>query len=126
MNQYRARYLNLAGNTVTSDPFNGIILDRTNEVKRAGYRSANDQIAELMRSGTRLQEAREERYAKPTGLAPRHYGEIDPVVADEKIEAIKDDIRDRKTKAWEETQAKKAAEEAASKVETPPEGGGVT
>lgn len=125
MNQFRARYLNLTGNTVTSDPFNGIILDRTNEVKRSGYRSANDQIMELTRSGMRLQMAREEQYAKPTGLVPRHYGEIDPVVGGEKTEAIKDGLRERRAKAWEENQVKKA-EEAAEAEETTPEGGGVT
>lgn len=116
----------LRGNTLTTDQNHGIVLGRENIVKRAGYRSAQDQIMELMNAGQRLQTAREEKYSKPTGLVPRHYGEIDIVVGTEKEEAIKEDI---KTK-WAEKQAQEQQKQQANNPtpETPSasEGGGVT
>lgn len=126
MNQFQAKYPSLMGNVLTSDPYDGIVLDRTNEVKRAGYRSAQDQIMELTRAGQRLQAAREEKYSVPTGINPRHYGEIDQTVADDKTNALKESINEKRKKAAEEAAERKAAEEAANQVQTPPEGGGVT
>jgi len=121
----------LRGNTMTTSEYGGVVLGRENDVVRSGYRSAQDQIYELMRSGQRLQQAREERYAQPTGLSPRHYGEIDVTVAVEKVAYLK---RQGEEKAAEKQAAKeaKAAEEAAkaeTTKETPKpaaEGGGVT
>jgi len=126
MNQYQAKNPKLMGATLTSDPFEGISLDRENEVKRVGYRSASDQIMELTRAGQRLVTAREEQYSKPTGLLPRHYGEIDPVVGKEKTESIRETLRERKAKQLEESQQTKAAEPAAKAEKPAPEGGGVT
>lgn len=134
MNQYQAKYPNLVGATLTSDPFDGIVLDRENNVKRSGYRSAVDQIAELNRAGMRLMAAREEQYSKPTGLMPRLYGEIDKTVAQEKVDGIKAQVKQRyqdRARKLEEEQAAKAAEEKAAEkpakpTGTPPEEGGVT
>lgn len=115
---------------MTTDEQGGILLTRENEVERAGYRSAADQIYELTRAGKRLQEARQEQYAKPSGILPRHYGEIDTTVAKEKTEVIRETIRERKAKEWEEQQTKEAeknqAEEPAKAEKPTPEEGGVT
>ncbi|WNK15078.1 MAG: hypothetical protein [Microvirus sp.] len=107
----------LRGCLMTVDETGGLVLGRENIVKRAGYRSTQDQIYELMRSGQRLQTAREEAYNKPTGILPRLYGEIDRTVASEKLESTKQQILSRKAERVEAAE-KKAAEE---KVATPPE-----
>lgn len=128
MNQYQARYNNIQGVALTSDPFDGICLDRTNIVKRAGYRSTLDQIEELTRAGERLQIAREEKYAKPTGLMPRQYGEIDQTVTDEKNKEMAQNfiIEVQAKKNAEAEQKQKAAEDAAKAEKPTSEEGGVT
>lgn len=121
------------GYTMTTDPQNGVILDQEDNVQRAGYRSTADMIYELTRSGAQLQMAREEKYIQPTGLTPRHYGEIDVTVAIEKTIDIRNKLTERAEKAKkdeeerqkaakeaEELKFKKAVEEAAKSVQGTP------
>ena len=121
------RRKNLIGATFTSDQFEGIVLGRENEVVRHGYRSAADQINELTRSGMQLQMSREDRYAQPTGINVRMYGEVDKTIAEEKMAALKINVQERKKKAAEEQAAEQERlqkeREPKSKVETTPEGG---
>lgn len=113
-------------NTMTTDEQGGIVLTRENDVERAGYRSAADQIFELTRAGKRLQEARQEQYAKPSGMIPRHYGEIDQTVAKEKTDAIGETVATRAKERADKAAEEQAAKEAAKAEKPAPEGGGVT
>lgn len=129
--------LKLRGNTAPIEPDekkrvpDGIVLDRENDVVRHGYRSAVDQINELTRAGINLALSREDRYAVPTGINARHYGEVDMTIAREKLAALQTAAQERTQaaqKAAEEKAAQKKAEtEAAPKAApTTPQAGGVT
>lgn len=92
-------------------------------VERTGYRSPQQQIAELMNAGRRLISYRQEKYWG-TGLSDpkgepvaRHYGELDRTIADRKIQQGKD-VGERLTKEQSERRAEAA--------KTPPESGQVS
>lgn len=99
----------------------GIHLDQDDLVIRHGFRSKIDQIRELKMAGINLAQYREERYAEPTGINVRMYGDIDRTVFQDKKNRLAEELvkRDeqRKTKAAEEADSLKKKEEAAAKDE---------
>lgn len=92
----------------------GEIFDPEDEVERSGYRTTEQQVAELLFAGERLAAYRAEKYhfgdGKDDGFMPPKVDDL--TVADDLAKAIKK-RQSEKLKAAEEAAALKAAEEKA-------------
>lgn len=110
----------------------GLEMDPTDEVQRAGFRNTHDRVEELLQAGRLIRAGREERYSEPTVITSRHYGEIDRTIADEKIEILKQSIRTKAKKEQEDRERRLAEQEEKriaslnQKAEPAPQGSGVS